>query len=120
AGLRCDADARGVAVLFPPEYDEWLSWRAGGETPDLYGRPWLPRARVPGCDGVGRGLPTLRVTAPAPGSVYALGGRRDAQTIEVRAELAAAGGADLGEVEFIVDGRPAGRSAWPYRLKIAA
>lgn len=123
AGLRCDPGGRDVAALFPPAFDEWLAWKtAGGETPDLYGRPWLARARVPGCDAAASALPTLRVSAPAAGSVFSLGGRRDAQTIEVRAELAAgdAAAGAIGEVEFLVDGRPVARSAWPYRARIAA
>jgi len=120
AGLRCDADAPGTAVVFPPEYDEWLAYKtAGGETPDLHGRPWLPRTRVPGCDDGPLALPVLRVVAPAPGTVFALDQRRDAQTIEVRAELDGRG-VDFGELAFLVDGREVGRSAWPYKLKIAA
>jgi penicillin-binding protein 1C len=115
AGLRCDPAGPITAVVFPPEYDEWLAWKTGADaTPDAYGRPWLPRARVPGCSDQPAALPVLRVVAPAPGTVFALDRRRDAQTIEVRAEL------DLGELAFLVDGREVGRSAWPYRLKIAA
>lgn len=119
AGLRCDPTSPGVAVVFPSEFDEWLSWKtAGGDTPDHYGRPWLPRARVPGCDDRPPVLPTLRVVAPAPGTVFALGARRDAQTIEVRAEID--GAFDPGELIFLVDGREVGRSSWPYKLKIPA
>ncbi|MCY1056963.1 penicillin-binding protein 1C [Nannocystis sp. SCPEA4] len=120
AGLRCDPQAAATAVVFPPEYDEWLAYKtAGGDTPDMHGRPWLARARVPGCDDRPAALPVLRVVAPAPGTVFALDQRRDAQTIEVRAELDGSG-VDLGELAFLVDGREVGRSAWPYKLKIAA
>lgn len=120
AGLRCDPSASATAVVFPPVFDEWLSWRtADGSTPDPFGRPWLPRARVPGCDQHPAALPVLRVVAPAPGTVFALGQRRDAQTIEVRAELDGSA-VDFGELAFLVDGREVGRSSWPYKLKIAA
>lgn len=123
AGLRCDPRpaANGqVAVLFPPAFDEWLAWKTtGGATPDLYGRPWLARARVPGCDARPTTIPTLKIAAPTPGSVFALGRRRDAQTIEVRAEAEGAT-TDLGELVFLVDGREVARSAWPYKVKIAA
>src|SRR5690606_15226770 len=61
AGLRCEPSATATAVVFPPAYDEWLSWKtASGSTPDLHGRPWLSRARVPGCDADPVALPTLR------------------------------------------------------------
>lgn len=124
AGLRCaPPPATGpatTAVLFPPEFDEWLSWKTGdGNTPDLHGRPWLARARVPGCDDRPAALPTLKIVTPAPGSVFALGARRDAQTIEARAEVTGAQ-SDLGELVFLVDGREVGRSAWPYKVRIAA
>jgi len=56
--------------------------------------------------------------------VFALGLQRaDRQTIELRAELSAGGEAAaraLGELEFVVDGRVAARSAWPYEARIAA
>jgi penicillin-binding protein 1C len=125
AGLRCDPDGRSVAVVFPPAFDGWLALKAaGGSTPDPFGRPWLPRSRVPGCADPAGALPVLRTTAPAPGSVYALGlGRAGSQTIEVRAELAQGGeeaARALGEVEFVVDGAVWARSAWPYRTKIPA
>lgn len=120
ADLRCDPEGPRTAVLFPPEFDEWLSWKtAGGATPDVVGRPWLPRSRVPGCDERPAALPTLRVVAPAPGTVYALGERRDAQTIEVRAELADSA-TDLGDVVFLLDGREVARSAWPYKIRVPA
>ena len=120
AGLRCDPQATATAVVFPPAYDEWLSWKtAGGSTPDVHGWPWLPRARVPGCDDDPTALPTVRVVAPAPGTVFALGARRDAQTIEARAELTGSA-TDVGELIFLVNGQEAGRSAWPYTVKIAA
>lgn len=119
-GLRCDARGSERAVLFPPEFDEWLYPRTlDGRTPDYYGRPWLSRARVPGCNAVVAEVPTLRVVSPAPGTVFALGDRRDAQTIEVRAELEQ-GQSDLGDLIFLVDGREVARSAWPYKVRIAA
>ena len=125
AGLRCDADARDVAVVFPPVFDAWLGERAAlGASPDPFGRPWLPRARVPGCATPGAHVPAVRVVSPTPGSVYAMGLRRaDDQTIELRAELAEGGelaARALGELEFVVDGRVAARSAWPYQARIAA
>ncbi|MCY1011053.1 hypothetical protein OV079_36900 [Nannocystis pusilla] len=106
--------------MFPPEFDEWLAFKTiAGDTPDLHGRPWLSRARVPDCDERPAAVPLLRVVAPAPGTVFALDQRRDAQTIEVRAELDGSG-VDLGPLAFLVDGREVGRSDWPYKLKIAA
>lgn len=120
AGFRCDPAATATVAVFPPAYDEWLSWKtAGGATPDLHGRPWLPRVRVPGCDVDPAAMPTLRIVAPAPGTVFALGARRDAQTIEVRAELTGRA-TDLGDLIFLVDGREVGRSPWPYIVKIPA
>lgn len=120
AGLRCDPRGSATAVVFPPEFDEWLAFKTiAGDTPDLHGRPWLSRARVPDCDERPAAVPLLRVVAPAPGTVFALDQRRDAQTIEVRAELDGSG-VDLGPLAFLVDGREVGRSDWPYKLKIAA
>lgn len=120
ADLRCDPQGPGTAVLFPPEFDEWLSWKtAGGATPDPYDRPWLPRSHVPGCDARSAVIPTLRVVAPAAGTVYALGDRRDAQTIEVRAELEG-GALDIPEVIFLVDGHEVARSAWPFKVRVPA
>lgn len=120
AGLRCDPAGRGVAVLLPPAFDTWLSQRT--DSPDPFGRPWLPRTRVPGCADPAALVPTVRVSEPAPGSIYALGlaGR---QTIEIRAELAQGGepaARDLGDVEFVVDGKVWARSAWPYKTRIPA
>lgn len=125
AGLRCDETGREVAVVFPAAFDGWLAERAGvGATPDPYGHPWLPRSRVPGCATPGDAVPSLRLLAPAPGSVFALGLQRtDRQTIELRAELVAGGEAaarELGELEFVVDGKVAARSRWPYQARIAA
>ena len=120
AGLRCDPNGRGVAVLLPPAFDTWLSSRT--DTPDPFGRPWVSRARVPGCADPAAAVPVVRVHEPAPGSIYALGLGRG-QTIEVRAELAQGGepaARDLGEVEFIVDGKVWSRSAWPYKTRIPA
>lgn len=120
AGLRCAEDGRSVAVLLPAEFDGWLSQRTG--SPDPFGRPWLSRARVPGCADAAAAVPTVRVTQPAPGSVYALGLGRD-QTIELRAELAVGGepaARDLGDVEFVVDGEVRARSRWPYQARIPA
>lgn len=125
AGYRCDEGGREVAVVFPAAFDGWLAERAAaGATPDPYGRPWLPRSRVPGCAAPGDAVPLVRLLAPAPGSVFALGLQRaDRQTIELRAELSAGGEAAaraLGELEFVVDGRVAARSGWPYEARIAA
>ena len=125
AGLRCDPQAREVAVVLPPVFDVWLAERAAiGATPDPYGRPWVPRSQVPGCAAPGLGAPVVRLVAPAPGSVYAMGsGRAESQTIELRAELQEGGEAaarTLGALEFVVDGRIAGRSDWPYLLRIPA
>ena len=125
AGLRCDADGRDVAVVFPATFDAWLAERAlVGASPDPFGRPWLPRARVPGCAGPGAEVPSVRLVSPTPGSIYVMGLRRaDTQTIELRAELDAGGEAAaraLGELEFVVDGRVAARSAWPYQARIPA
>ena len=125
AGFRCDEGGREVAVVFPAAFDGWLAERAAaGATPDPYGRRWLPRSRVPGCATPGDEVPLLRLLAPAPGSVFALGLQRaDRQTIELRAELSAGGEAaarELGELEFVVDGKVAARSAWPYEARIAA
>lgn len=120
AGLRCDPNGRGVAVLFPPVFDKWLSSRT--DSPDPFGRPWLARSRVPGCADPAALVPTVRVSEPAPGSIYALGMSRH-QTIEVRAELAVGGepaARDLGDVEFVIDGKVWARSAWPYRTSIPA
>jgi len=124
-GVRCDERGREVAVVLPPVFDEWLAERtAVGASPDPFGRPWLPRSRVPGCAGADLGVPVVRLVAPAAGSVYAMGlARADAQTIELRAELAAGGESaarELGELEFVVDGRVAARSAWPYQARIPA
>ena len=125
AGLRCDPEGREVAVVFPAAFDGWLAERSvAGATPDPYGRPWLPRSRVPGCAALGDEVPLLRLLAPTPGSVFALGLHgAERQTIELRAELAAGGEAAaraLGELEFVVDGQVAARSAWPYQARIAA
>ncbi|HEY0133031.1 MAG TPA: penicillin-binding protein 1C [Nannocystis sp.] len=124
AGWRCDADGRETAVVFPPVFDAWLAERAAvGATPDPFGRPWLPRARVPGCAGPAAPVPSVRLSAPAPGSVFSMGLRHDHQTIELRAELAEGGEAAaraLGELEFVVDGVVAARSAWPYQARIPA
>jgi hypothetical protein len=49
--------------------------------------------------------------------------RAESQTIELRAELVAGGESaarTLGALEFVVDGRVAGRSDWPYQLRIPA
>jgi penicillin-binding protein 1C len=120
AGLRCDPDGRQVAVLFPPAFDSWLSERTS--SPDPFGRPWLARSRVPGCADAAAAVPTVRVSQPAPGSVFALGLGRD-QTIEVRAELAQGGepaARDLGDVEFVLDGKVWARSGWPYQTRVPA
>ncbi len=124
-GLRCDPGGSQVAVVFPATFDAWLAERAAvGATPDPFGRPWLPRSRVPGCATPGAAVPTVRLVAPVPGSVYAMGLRRaDNQTIELKAELAEGGEAAaraLGELEFVVDGKVAARSSWPYQARIAA
>jgi penicillin-binding protein 1C len=125
SGLRCDPEGREVAVVLPPVFDVWLAERAAvGASPDPFGRPWLPRARVPGCAAPGAAVPVVRLVAPAPGSVYAMGlSRAESQTIELRAELVAGGESaarTLGALEFVVDGRVAGRSDWPYQLRIPA
>jgi len=120
AGLRCDLDGSDVAVLFPPEYDTWLSQKPG--SPDPFGHPWLSRSRVPGCAEPGAAVPTVRVSQPAPGSIYALGMGRG-QTIEIRAELTQGGEAaarSLGDVEFVLDGKVWARSAWPYVARVPA
>lgn len=120
AGLRCDPEGRTVAVLFPPAFDGWLSSRT--DSPDPFGRPWLSRSRVPGCADPSAAVPTVRVSEPAPGSIYALG-LGAGQTIEIHAELAQGGepaARDLGEVEFVVDGKVWARSAWPYKTRIPA
>jgi penicillin-binding protein 1C len=52
-----------------------------------------------------------------------MGPRSDHQTIELRAELAEGGEAAaraLGDLEFVVDGVVAARSAWPYQARIPA
>ena len=124
AGWRCDEAGRDVAVVFPPVFDAWLAERAAvGATPDPFGRPWLPRARVPGCAGPAAPVPALRLTSPGAGSVYSMGLRSDHQTIELRAELAEGGEAAaraLGDLEFVVDGVVAARSGWPYQARIPA
>lgn len=125
AGLRCDAEAREVAVVLPPIFDVWLAERSAvGATPDPFGRPWLPRSQVPGCATPGIGVPVVRLVAPGPGSVYAMGpDPAESQTIELRAELQEGGEAaarTLGALEFLVDGKIAGRSSWPYKLRIPA
>ncbi len=125
AGLRCDPEGREVAVVLPPVFDMWLAERSAvGASPDPFGRPWLPRTRVPGCAGPDAGVPVVRLVAPAPGSVYAMGrSHAGSQTIELRAELVAGGESaarSLGALEFVVDGRIAGRSEWPYQLRIPA
>ena len=124
-GLRCDPDGREVAVVWPAVFDVWLAERvAVGASPDPFGRPWLPRSEVPGCAAPGPGVPVVKLSAPAPGSVYVMGpGPTDTQTIELRAELQEGGEAaarTLGALEFVVDGRIAGRSSWPYLLRIPA
>jgi len=124
AGWRCDEAGRATAVVFPSVFDAWLAERASvGATPDPFGRPWLPRARVPGCAGPAAPVPSVRLSAPAAGSVYAMGLRADHQTIELRAELAEGGevaARALGEIEFVVDGVVAARSGWPYQARIRA
>ena len=124
AGWRCDDGGRETVVVFPPVFDAWLAERASvGATPDPFGRPWLPRARVPGCAGPAARVPSVRLSVPAAGSVFSMGLRSDHQTIELRAELAEGGEAAaraLGDLEFVVDGVVAARSAWPYQARIPA
>lgn len=128
---RCDPKGVQRIAVFPPEYEEWLLVHApGGEGPDPHGTPWLPRSWTVGCERADQDtVPTLRVETPAYGSVFELGGRGVAgdQVVDVRVQFdgelrtesgAIIGARDLGEVEFVLDGRVVARSAWPFRAKV--
>lgn len=116
SGLRCDPRGREVAVILPDLYEEWILAHApGGDA------PWIPRAAAPGCSEEVATTPTLKITAPALGSVILLGDRGGAaaQIVDVRIEVDPPGSAAaIGEVEVLVDGVAIARSGYPYRARI--
>jgi penicillin-binding protein 1C len=120
---RCDGLSSNKIVILPEAFDAWLAKRPlGAPGQDPFGVPWYPRSRVAGC-APGGVLPTLRLDAPAPGTVFALsrelGGAP--QRIELRASaIGGEGPSRLAAVEFVVDGVLVARSAAPFRASVEA
>ncbi|MCA9657468.1 MAG: transglycosylase domain-containing protein, partial [Myxococcales bacterium] len=122
SGWRCDPRGREVAVALGEEYEEWLLAYGPPATTGADGQriPWIARSGAPGCDDDdGAALPTLRVVAPATGSVLLLDSRGGPESQVVEIDVAvepASRAAELGELEILIDGELVARTSWPHRV----
>jgi penicillin-binding protein 1C len=122
SGWRCDPRGREVAVALGEAYEEWLLAYGPPATTGADGQriPWIARSGAPGCDDDdGAELPTLRIVAPATGSVLLLDSRGgpEAQVVEIDVAVEPASrAAELGELEVLIDGNLVARTSWPHRV----
>lgn len=121
APWRCDPRGDTTIALLPAPFADWLrSEPPGAPGRDPHGTPWYPAGSVPGCKLTTTEPPVVRITSPAPGSVFVVSNRPAGapRAIEVRASVLGGAGQQPPAVDFLLDGKVVARSAWPYTARI--
>jgi penicillin-binding protein 1C len=121
-GYTCAADGDAIVAVMPEAFDRWLeTLPPGAPGKDPYGTPWVSHDDVQACgEAAEGGRPMLTMVTPAHGAVVLLGDDgRDRDRVELTATFDGPREARPHEVEFLVDGRPVGRSTHPYRVLVA-
>lgn len=118
---RCDPKGEKTIAVLPEVFAEWLRGEApGAPGRDPFGIPWYAAGSVRGCSKTTDEPPVVQITSPAPGSVFVVSNRPAGarRALEVRASVRGGSGTAPGAVDFFLDGKVVGRSAWPYTIRI--